>query len=88
MFFILEQFFSEIIIEKSLAILKKMVYNTQVNAGVLELVDEVDSKSTGGNTVPVRARPPAPEKAPFGVLFQLSLPLRASEVAFGSEVTP
>ena len=32
------------------------------HAGVLELVDEVDSKSTGGNTVPVRARPPAPAK--------------------------
>ena len=28
---------------------------------------------------------PTPEKARFGVLFQLSLPLRASEVAFGSE---
>ena len=31
-------------------------------AGVMELVDVVDSKSTAGDSVPVRARSPAPDK--------------------------
>ena len=69
-----------------LAILQTMVYNTQVPAnqtiladaytpaGVMELVDVVDSKSTDGDIVPVRVRPPAPEKAPERVLFQLYSP--------------
>ena len=47
-----------------LAIFAEVYYNMQATyAGVMELVDVVDSKSTGGDTVPVRARPPAPKKA-------------------------
>ena len=38
-----------------------MVYNIAVTpAGVMELVDVVDSKSTAGDSVPVRVRSPAP----------------------------
>lgn len=36
-----------------------MVYN-KYYAGVLELADEVDSKSIGSNTVRVQVPPPAP----------------------------
>ena len=43
-----------------LAILKRMLYNAHAPAGVMELVDVVDSKSTAGDSVPVRVRPPAP----------------------------
>ena len=63
-----------------LAIFKMMLYNTPVTsvdvlnnaftlAGVMELVDVVDSKSTAGDSVPVRVRPPAPKTSqpPSGV---------------------
>ena len=46
-----------------LAISGNIVYNTEVPAGVMELVDVVDSKSTDGDIVPVRVRPPAPKKS-------------------------
>ena len=44
-----------------LAFSKKLVYTVFVPAGVMELVDVVDSKSTDGDIVPVRVRPPAPK---------------------------
>ena len=34
--------------------------SSEITAGVLELVDEEDSKSTASDGVPVRVRPPAP----------------------------
>ena len=43
-----------------LAIFSGMVYTIEERAGVMELVDVVDSKSTAGDSVPVRVRPPAP----------------------------
>ena len=47
-----------------LAIFPVLYYNSLVNAGVLELVDEADSKSAAGDSVPVRARSPAPAFEP------------------------
>ena len=54
----------------SLAKEGKVLYNTRENAGVMELVDVVDSKSTASDGVPVRVRPPAPKESPrMGTLF-------------------
>ena len=40
-----------------------MLYTIKAHfAGVMELVDVVDSKSTAGDSVPVRVRPPAPKR--------------------------
>ena len=48
--------------KKALDFFVRLVYNTQCCAGVMELVDVVDSKSTAGDSVPVRVRSPAPPK--------------------------
>ena len=57
-----------------LAFSEKLVYTVFVPAGVMELVDVVDSKSTDGDIVPVRVRPPAPKHSnpnllPIGETF-------------------
>ena len=39
-----------------------MVLSIRSHAGVMELADVVDSKSTAGDSVPVRVRPPAPKR--------------------------
>ena len=47
----------------TLAIRRRFGYNSKVSsAGVMELVDVVDSKSTAGDSVPVRVRSPAPKR--------------------------
>ena len=46
-----------------LAFESMLCYTQLVSAGVMELVDVVDSKSTAGDSVPVRVRSPAPSKA-------------------------
>ena len=49
---------------------------TIANAGVLELADEVDSKSIGGDTVRVRPPPPAPKKEQGSTSLALFILLR------------
>lgn len=51
---------SKIFVEP-LAFESMLCYTQLVSAGVMELVDVVDSKSTAGDSVPVRARSPAPK---------------------------
>ncbi len=45
-----------------LAFFPFMLYNNLSNAGVLELADEVDSKSIASDGVRVQVPPPAPNK--------------------------
>lgn len=55
--------FFDVMTKFVLAFSEKLRYNINValhHAGVMELVDVVDSKSTDGDIVPVRVRPPAP----------------------------
>ena len=44
---------------------------TDSNAGVMELVDVVDSKSTASDGVPVRVRPPAPNQYNPNQIFSI-----------------
>ena len=53
----------------SLAISQKLLYTILAPAGVMELVDVVDSKSTAGDSVPVRVRSPAPKQYNPNQLF-------------------
>ena len=46
-----------------LAIWDRIYYTIRAYAGVMELVDVADSKSAGSDTVPVRARSPAPSRS-------------------------
>ena len=54
--------------KKGIAFSKKLCYNNRATyeyAGVMELVDVLDSKSCGSDTVSVRPRSPAPTKNPY-----------------------
>ena len=51
----------------TLAIRRRFGYNSKVSsAGVMELVDVVDSKSTAGDSVPVRVRSTNSTRRPIG----------------------
>ena len=79
-----------------LAIFKMMLYNTPVTsvdvlnnpftlAGVMELVDVVDSKSTAGDSVPVRVRPPAPINPIVNDTFTMGFILCTGRTRTGGE---
>ena len=55
------------IAKTGLTFLAKQIIIQELHAGVLELADETDSKSVGGDTVWVRPPPPAYKKASPGV---------------------
>ena len=54
--------------EKGIPFPPSSLHFTSLFAGVMELVDVVDSKSTDGDIVPVRVRPPAPWPAEWSPL--------------------
>ena len=53
------------IVPDAYCICRDRVLYLQRSAGVMELVDVVDSKSTAGDSVPVRVRSPAPSERPY-----------------------
>lgn len=58
--------------KKGIAFSKKLCYNNRATyeyAGVMELVDVLDSKSCGSDTVSVRPRSPAPKKRAIRLVF-------------------
>ena len=76
----------------TLAIRRRFGYNSRVSsAGVMELVDVVDSKSTASDGVPVRVRPPAPRWSKLYVacsdFFQKSERAHAAAPPFQIEPT-
>lgn len=50
-----------------------LLYNSH-HAGVMELVDVADSKSAAGNSMPVRVRPPAPNRSKLRSLYFRAIP--------------
>ena len=61
MVFVLDKSTSAELENKALALLADLKKEV-AERGVMELVDVVDSKSTAGDSVPVRVRSPAPKK--------------------------
>ena len=65
--------------------------HNRTQAGMMELADVLDSKSSGSDTVRVRPPLPAPEKNPHLSMtsvgsFQLNPPYRVGEIIFDDEI--
>ncbi len=67
-----------------LARLRPGCYRSDRHAGVAELVDALDSKSSSGNRVSVRVRPPAPA---YALRASAGRPTFAFELAYSAEAT-